>query len=168
MKVYLPQVHGNATVEGEGEHVLNSTEQALCALAESHPEQGRATMHLHPLLSRVARAHCLDMATRRYAGHTNPEGYGPNHRVTVAGYALPNWYGDDPDANNIESLQWGGDGNLDHGWPAWLSSEKHRLHILGSLDFYKKQTNYGVGFVQLEGSAWGCYYCFLSAPPEGN
>ena len=49
----------------------------------------------------------LDMGTRRYFSHVNPDGYGPNYLVQQAGYALPSFYGQEPDANNIE---------FDRGW----------------------------------------------------
>ena len=37
-------------------------------------------------LAQIARDHSLDMATRNYFSHDNPEGQGPTERAKVAGY----------------------------------------------------------------------------------
>lgn len=163
-KTFLPSIHNNAPVAGQGEPM--PIESALALLIMAHDDQQRQAMVWHPILEEVARAHCVDMATRRYEGHTDPDGLGPNYRVRQAGYRLPEWYADDLDSNNVESLQWGGDGDLDHAFPSWLGSAPHKTHILGLDSFYTAQTNYGVGCAKVSGSRMIHYYAFISAPPQ--
>lgn len=163
--LYLPSVkggEGSPTGQGDSE----AMEKALLSLLTSHPSQGRPVVTWHPILARVARDHCRDMAKRGYESHISPEGEGPNYRLWQAGYRLPDYYGRELDSNNVESLQWGGEGELLPDWTAWLASPRHVSHLLGLEDFYRKQTNVGFGHTFLEGSRMGFYYCFLSAPPE--
>ncbi|MCU7549831.1 hypothetical protein OCK74_11935 [Chitinophagaceae bacterium LB-8] len=57
-------------------------------------------------LARVAKA--LDMATRNYFAHVDPDGYGINHYIHKAGYALqPTWL-KNPQYNYFESCNAGG------------------------------------------------------------
>jgi uncharacterized protein YkwD len=51
----------------------------------------RRAKHLHPLtldrkLCGIARDHAVDMARRRYVGHTTPEGLDPFARMTASKY----------------------------------------------------------------------------------
>jgi len=143
-----------------------SPEAATIAdLAMSHPEQGRPFMQCHPILAQVAYERALDMGTRNYFGHTNPDGYGPNYLVEQAGYNLPDWYGQAPDANNIESIAAGYTTAAD-AWNAWLSSSGHRAHVLAEDDFWADQTNFGVGYAYVANSTYRHYWVFISAPPE--
>lgn len=164
MNLYLPSIHGNGPV---GAFEPNAIESELIRLVQSHPEQQRPIMALNTLMCQVARAKALDMALRGYEDHTDPDGHGPNWRLRQAGYRLPSFYGKDLDDNNVESLQWAGDGDLSDAWPKWLLSEGHKIHILGQNKFYAVQHNFGMGFADVEGSRMRYYYCFISAPPEG-
>ena len=82
------------------------TEQAqnVANLAINDPEQQRPQMICNDILSQVAHERALDLGTRDYFSHTNPDGFGPNYLVEQAGYDLPDWYGNELDSNNIESL----------------------------------------------------------------
>lgn len=159
MKTYLPQVFGDL--------IPDAIEKELMRLLETHPEQRRVGMKVHPILARVARAKALDMAVRGYEGHVDPDGHGANWLVRQAGYQLPGFYNPDPDGNNVEAMQHGDNDNLSYTWPQWLSSEGHKIHLLGLDKFYWVQTNYGIGHVHMPGSRKGHYYVFVSAPPEG-
>lgn len=94
----------------------------------------------------------------------DPDGYGPNKAVTLAGYELPEWWGDDLDANFIESLA-AGSPDAASAFNAWISSEGHRIHVLGEVDFFREQTRYGIGYAHVPGSPYTRYYVFVSAPP---
>lgn len=143
----------------------NAQEQEIANLAIGHPSQGRSFMNCDPTLEKVARERALDMGTRGYFSHTNPDGFGPNYLVRQAGYSLPSWYGSANDANNIESIA-AGYGTVTAVWNGWLNSSGHRTHILAESDFWKAQTNYGIGYVYVPGSPYGHYWVFISAPPE--
>jgi len=140
-------------------------EKEIASLARSHPGQGRPTMDCHPILAQVAGERALDMGVRYYFSHVNPDGYGPNYLVRRAGYKLPSWWGTDPEVNYIESIA-GGYPTAADAWNGWLASPAHRRHVLGEIDFYAEQTNYGIGYAFVPGSKYGHYWVFISAPPE--
>jgi uncharacterized protein YkwD len=52
-----------------------------------------------------------------------------------------------------------------HAFDAWLNSPGHRKHLLGELDFYKQQTQIGIGYVVVDAKGNG-YWLFWSAHPE--
>lgn len=142
----------------------NPEEKAIADLATGHPEQERETMSCHPILAQVARERAVDMATRDYFDHENPDGLGPNRLVEQAGYQLPDWYDQAADANNIESIA-AGYTTPDDAWNGWLDSPGHRNHVLGESDFFADQTNYGVGYAFSAGSTYKHYWVFITAPP---
>ena len=140
-------------------------EEEIASLARNHPGQGRPTMDCHPILAQVARERALDMGVRDYFSHVNPDGYGPNYLVRQAGYRLPSWWKTDPELNYIESIA-GGYPTAGEAWNAWLGSPAHRRHVLGEIDFFAEQTNYGIGYAFVLGSEYGHYWVFISAPLE--
>lgn len=149
---------------------LNPEEETIAALATGHPEQERETMSCHPILAQVAREHAVDMATRDYFDHCNPEDFGPNYRVEQAGYDLPLWYNhelcdDENDNNNIESIAASLE-TAEAAWNWWLTTDS-RDHVLGrgKTDFFADQTNYGVGYAFSADSTYKHYWVFISAPP---
>jgi uncharacterized protein YkwD len=44
-----------------------------------------------------------------------------------------------------------------------MGSTGHRTHLLGMGDFYRAQTDYGVGYVYAPGSRYGHYWVVLIA-----
>lgn len=142
-------------------------ESSLAFVIENHQEQGRETMYRHPILQEVAHWKAWDMATRRYTGHVDPDNHGANWLVRMAGYSLPDFYNKDDDANNIESLNYGGNGLIAEVMFSWENSPSHRAHVLGIDKFYRVQTNYGIGYRHDPNSISKHYYVFISAPPEG-
>ncbi len=157
--VYLPLVVRPFECE------LNPQEQEIASFAINHPDQGRPFMICDPTLAQVARERALDMGTRNYFSHTNPDGYGPNYLVRQAGYALPTWYGTANDANNIESIA-AGYTTASATWAGWLNSAGHRTHVLAEDTFWADQTNYGIGYAYVANSTYKHYWVFISAPPE--
>jgi uncharacterized protein YkwD len=166
-----PESTPEPAVEAQGCQ-LSPEEAAVAQLMADHPEQKRAQTVCHPVLAQVARARAADMAQRRYFGHVNPDGYGPNYLVTQAGYDLPGWYASAHDANNIESIG-AGYTSAQSVWEAWLSSSGHRRHVLAAengepVAFYADQEAYGIGFWHEPGSEYGRYWVFISAPLPGE
>lgn len=129
------------------------------------PEQNRITFTCNATLTQVARERALDMATRDYVSHVNPDGYGPNYLVRQAGYPLPDYYSSDPASNNIESIA-AGYNNAVTVWSSWMDSDSHRTHLLGETEFYAEQIDYGIGHVYVEsGSTYQHYWVVLTAKP---
>lgn len=141
---------------------LTPQEQAILDRLSDHPDQKRPDLRCDPILQRVARERALDMGQRNYFNHVNPDGYGPNALVRQAGYPLPDWYGQEPRANNIESIAYyctanpPSDWGIERVWDNWMNSPGHREHLLGLADFYAAQTDYGIGYANVPGE--GCTY----------
>jgi uncharacterized protein YkwD len=167
-QIYVPmastdevQGSGNEPVKCE----LGSEEKAVEGMMVADAGQQRVNPVCDPILSQVARARARDMALRDYFSHTNPDGNGPNLLVREAGFSLPDWYGTEQSANNIESIS-AGHPTADAAWQAWLNSSSHRTHVLGTEAFYAEQKAYGVGYYYNPNSHYHHYWVFLSAPLE--
>lgn len=143
----------------------NSVEIEIANLVRRHPAQARADLVYDPRLNVAARAKALDLGRRNFFAHVDPDGYGPNKAVELAGFVLPDWWGDALDANYIESIA-GGYANAQAAFDGWMASAGHKRHILAETSFYADQTRYGVGYAQVPGSLYVRYYVFISAPPE--
>ncbi len=158
-KTYLPRI----TVQSGNEP--NENEAALFALLASHPEQQRSACNLHQTLCKVARMRCVDMATRNYLKHVDPDGLGPNFHARAAGYRLPIEWPMDIDKNFIESIG-GGYPTAQRVWDAWLDSPPHRGHALGEGAHWGIQLNLGCGYAFNADSLNQHYFCMISAPVE--
>lgn len=144
---------------------LNAYETNIAERMRLDPQQQRLTLECDPILARVARERALDMATRHYFGHTNPDGYGPNYLVRQAGYPLPSWYDASPAGNNIESIA-SGYSTPDAVWQGWMNSPAHRTHLLGLVPFFAEQIDYGIGYVYDPASDYGHYWVVITARKE--
>jgi len=163
--IYLPLIttkEGSVPVDSGCD--LSEQEARLAELVRSHPDQQRPFLRCNASLTSVARARALDMGQRTYFGHTNPDGFGPNHLVREGGYLLPAIYGTALDSNNVESIG-AGAGDADSMWNAWMKSEKHTIHLLGLNSFFAEQVDYGIGFARVPGSPYQFYWVFISAKP---
>ncbi|MGW2212022.1 sigma-70 family RNA polymerase sigma factor [Streptomyces sp. NPDC001781] len=91
------------------------------------------------LLDAAAQGHSEDMGTRRFFDHTNPDGAGPDARITAAGYR---WsaYGE-----NIAQ----GQRTAESVMAAWMNSPGHRANILNC-----SFRNLGVGVHEGSGGPW--------------
>lgn len=165
-KLYLPFLQTSTEsrpVEADacelGEQVAH-----LLRLLRTHPDQRRLILRCSLQLTTVANARAVDMGERRYFSHVNPDGFGPNYLVRVAGYPLPATYGTTPESNNIESIG-AGVGDADQMWNAWMGSQKHTTHLLGNNNFFAEQIDYGIGFAQVPDSPYQFYWVFISAKP---
>jgi uncharacterized protein YkwD len=169
-QIYVPMV-STEDVQGSGREpvkcTLSSEESAIEDMMVAEVGQQRVNPVCDPVLSQVARARARDMALRDYFSHTNPDGNGPNLLVRQAGYLLPDWYGDEQNANNIESIS-AGHVTANDAWQAWLNSSSHRTHVLGTEPFYAEQAAYGVGYYYDPTSHYQHYWVFLSAPPDAE
>lgn len=140
----------------------NAQEVAIANYMRQDPNQQRPALNWNATLAQVARARALDMGTRAYFSHVNPDGFGPNYLVQKAGYALPSWYDQSPTGNNIESIGAGAPTATDV-WNLWMSSLPHRTHLLGLDSFFAAQTDYGIGYAYVPGSPYGYYWVVITA-----
>ncbi len=151
----------------------NARETQLANLIENDSEQERTEMVYDPTLHLVARKKAEDLGNRAYGAHVDPDGYGPNIAVTLAGFTLPSFYPINKDDNNIEAIIAGTDfESPTEALEGWRGSPTHRPQIFGLTvngnPFFKTQTRYGVGYANVPGSPFTYYYVFISAPPEPN
>ncbi|HET9253036.1 MAG TPA: CAP domain-containing protein [Candidatus Eisenbacteria bacterium] len=119
--------------------------QSLVDLVNSH----RASRGLHPLawderVAAVAQAHSQDMVDRGFYGHVNPDGEGPDERLTEAGIAYTAWG---------ENYCYGFS-SASSAFNFWINSGAHRANIENG-----NFTHHGVGKV---GSVWT--HVFLRPP----
>ena len=159
--VYLPLVI-NGSSGSVSQCPRNTQEQALADLFENDPGQQRSTIICDPILTKVAQERALDMATRGYFSHSNPDGLGPNYLVQQAGYQLPSFYNQSLIGNNIESIG-GGYPSANAVWTGWMSSTGHRTHLLGTISFYAEQVDVGIGYAYDPNSQYGHYWVVITA-----
>lgn len=133
-------------------------------ILRTSPEQKRASLRCDPALMKAAQAKALDMATRKYAAHVDPDGRGMNYHARQAGYILPQGYGIELPANNIESISAGATGGV-RTWQSWMDSSKHKMHLAGIDPFFQEQTDFGIGRAEVAGSPYTFYWVFLSSRP---
>ena len=144
---------------------FNQQEAAFMEILMADGRQRRPALYCHPSILKAARQKARDMAVRDYFGHTSPDGIGPNYLVRQTGYRLPASWGQNRDANNIESIS-AGRATARQTYDSWLTSPGHRRHILGEIDFYASQTVVAIGYHYEPNSRYKHYWVFLSVPPE--
>ena len=127
----------------------------------------------HPLvwndtLAAVAEAKALDMATKKYVAHVDPEGYGMNYRINQAGYTLKAKWLSTKEANYFESISAGSPNGetairslvIDKNVP----SLGHRKHLLGLDEWNAPMVDIGIGYARpVENSPYMSYVCVLIA-----
>lgn len=107
------------------------------------------------------------MARRKYFGHVNPDGLGPNALVRAVGYPLPSHYSTAAAGNNVESIS-AGYADAGAAWSGWMGSSAHKTHLLATDSFYQDQTTFGVGYFYDAAAPYGRYYVVITAPPTGG
>ena len=117
-------------------------------------------------LAKAAEAKALDMATRNYFGHVDPDGYGMNYFISKAGYKLDASWLTSKDMNYFESLSAGAPSGeaaiqnllIDAGTP----SLGHRKHLLGLDDWNSGLIDIGIGYARPVANApYMSYVCVL-------
>lgn len=142
------------------EYTFNTQEAEIEQLLKTDPGQKRADLKLSIALSQAARRRAQDMANRAYFDHTNPDGFGPNCIVLQEKFLLPDNYGSLITDNNVETIA-AGYANMTEAWKGLLTSAHHADHLLGRVDFYREQTYYGIGYVNVPGSQYQHYLVII-------
>lgn len=119
-------------------------------------------------LAKVAEAKVLDMATRNYFGHVDPDGYGINHFINKSGYPLNSTWLKEKKNNYFESLTVNSNGGEEAVKnliiDATTPSLGHRKHLLGLDDWNASLTDIGIGFARRQtGSKFKTYTCIIIA-----
>jgi uncharacterized protein YkwD len=153
--IYFPQIVGYVD-----ECALTDQEAALVALLQNLPGQGRATFVCNAILQRTARLQAQDMATRGYCATIDPDGFGPNYRVSAAGYVLPTYYNTTQDANNIQSVACGY-----ASAEAMLQAALPNDHLEGKGKFWSAQTDYGIAYYEAPTAPFGHFWVVITAQP---
>ena len=122
---------------------LNTEEAAFVTLINNY----RASMGAGPLvatrlLNQVAYDHSLDMGTRRFFDHVNPDGLSPFDRMTRAGYTAGR-------AENIAA----GNAGASATFTQWRNSAGHNRNMLDPS--YRAM---GIGRAYVAGSPYGYYW----------
>lgn len=119
-------------------------------------------------LAEVAEAKALDMATRNYFAHVDPDGYGMNYFINKAGYKLVAKWLTSKEMNYFESLGAGAPSGevviqnliIDAGTP----SSGHRKHLLGLDPWNASLMDIGIGYARpLANAPYMSYVCILIA-----
>lgn len=113
---------GSCTDDGANPGLDSEESELLARLNTYRVANGLPALAHNPLLSAAAEAHSLDMATRGYFGHVNPEGAGPRERIISHGY--------DPVLSE-ENIA-GGNQTAAQVFTAWQSSPGHNEVMLRS------------------------------------
>lgn len=119
-------------------------------------------------LAKVAEQKALDMATRNYFGHVDPDGYGINYFINKSGYKLnPDWLKSKSD-NYFESLAANHATGIDMIKALIIDKQTpslgHRIHLLGLNDWNASLTDIGIGFSKRNsGSTYQTYICVIIA-----
>lgn len=150
-EVYLSELVNRARANPQAEGLrLGIDLSAGLTGAEAARLVPQEPLALNQYLTIAARAHSLDMATRGFFDHVNPDGQDPTARAQAAGYG-------GTAGENIA----GGYSTIDAVHLAWLQSVGHRKNILSLHSNFDSSFHYdefGPGFALDAGGAYGNYY----------
>lgn len=116
-------------------------------------------------LMKFAQAKALDMASRNYFDHKDPDDVWPNQWVRIFKYVLPEQW--PYDANYVESVG-KGFSDPESFMEALYVSEAHRPHVTGNVPFFYAHRYFGVGYAvgsSIDGTPVPLYV-LVTAPPE--
>jgi hypothetical protein len=145
----------------------NRPASLLAEILVNDPSQQHPRLVENAILMRVAQGRARDMADRGYFAHADLNGYGPNYHARQAGYTLPEYYSKAADGNSIESIGAGFEQPI-QAWEAWMESPAHKRHLLGEIDFFRDQDEYGVGYAYNPDSQYRYYWVVIIARREEN
>lgn len=105
-------------------------------------------------LAKVAEEKAMDMAKRRYFGHTDPDGNGVNYLLYKKGYKLNrDWY-KNKSTNYFESIASGYSSAIESIEGLIIDKNEprlgHRIHLLGLDDWNASLHDIGIAFVKAD------------------
>lgn len=154
--IYFP-IAGNGTPDPDATCFGNDKALAFYRLLVSDPRQQRPRLVCCPALVLAAQRRAHGLANGDPWGHVDAAGVWANTYARNAGCVLPSDYGN---GNNIESLT-AGTGDVQAAFDSLTNDNapKHRAHLLGESEFYRRQTMVGIGYA--EGGQYGFYWSIL-------
>ena len=144
------------------------------AINSQRKSNDRAPLAIDEELSKLARAHSEDMASRGYFKHVNPEGLTPMQRAEAAGYKVCQLMGENIYQNNLYSRVIEEKKKTTYDWNSmdkianttikgWMESEGHRMNILD-----KNYTSEGIGVAIAADDKVYITQVFCGAEPESQ
>jgi uncharacterized protein YkwD len=109
-------------------------------------------------LADAAERKALDMASRDYFAHVDPDGYGMNHHMRQAGYELREDWTTPRSSNYFESISYTQGYAAEGSGVAAIrqlildrntNPPGHRNHLLGIEDFWSNCTDAGIGIARI-------------------
>lgn len=151
---------------------LNKVRANPAAMAAEMPflaETGKKPLLVwNDTLAAVAEAKALDMATRNYVAHVDPDGYGLNYLINKAGYKLNAKWLTSKELNFFESISAGAPNG--EGAIRSLLIDKdvpnlgHRKHLLGLDEWTSSLHDIGIGYARpVDNSPYKSYVCVIIA-----
>lgn len=122
----------------------NPFARELASLIINDVEQNRTVIKCNALLSKLAKEKAQKMQQFGLIQHNL--GGSPNAHLENGGYKLPNYYGKEFHANQVEAIA-GGYSTPEEVWVAFKNSAAHRSHLIGEHEFYLEQNEIGIGYV---------------------
>ncbi|MCU0629486.1 MAG: CAP domain-containing protein [Methanoregulaceae archaeon] len=131
------------TVPVPGSSVEEQIENSILSyINQERVNAGLQPLANNPTLTSVARAHSLDMKTRNFFSHSNPDGLDPFERMAAAGYTFSS-AGENIAATSYYTLTSNPDDVArNFVQDMWMQSSGHRDNILGI-----SYTETGIGVV---------------------
>lgn len=123
----------------------NEPARELARLIIEDKAQQRGNLTCHRRLSELAHQKAKRMQEFGLIQHNL--GGSPNAHLINGGYTLPEYYGTNFHANQVEAVA-GGFETAAEVWIAFKESQAHRSHLLGEHAFYREQDEIGVGYVR--------------------
>jgi uncharacterized protein YkwD len=124
--VYYTQVFAtpnNAGAGGKGDAELDKAVQKILELTnEARKKENLEPLKLNDTLSKVAKAHSMNMAKQKKMEHVL-DGMQPHERVEKGGYDY---------ASVGENIAFSGELDVPQVFEGWMKSKIHREHILGA------------------------------------
>jgi uncharacterized protein YkwD len=152
--------------------LLNKIRENPAAFADEMPFLAEISkkplLKWNDTLAKVAEAKALDMATRKYVNHVDPDGYGLNYKINEAGYKLNSKWLASKELNYFESISAGAPSGeeairnllLDKNVPTL----GHRKHLLGLDEWTASLYDIGIGYAGPDGNQpYMSYVCVIIA-----
>ena len=124
-----------------GDCGLNNKSKQLAQLVIEADSQQRITLTCNKQLAQAAYQKAKEMAEAQKVSHYINY-ISPNELLAKAGIELPFSY--NKVGNQVEAVS-GGMRTSQESFDYFMTSENHKMHLLGENDFYKKQDKIGVG-----------------------
>lgn len=158
--VYLP-IAGSGIPDPLVTCFGNDKALAFYRLLVADSRQERTRLDCNPRLVAAAQARAYGLANGDPWGHTDRNGVTPNQYARRAGCELPESY--PVVGNGIESLT-AGMPDAQTAFDSLARSPKHSKHLFGLSDYFKEQTQIGIGYAQGSGE-YQYYWSILTSPP---